>query len=241
MPELIVVSSLSDRLGALDRKLLASTGWQSLCPGRHRATSLTELYRWSVAESPSQGDVLGEAIETVVVAQVENFPNNLLWDQDALLGALLRAAQAANGDERLRALVEQLNRLYSLFGNRTSIRFRYVHDFAYGYDWLKWINKPEGSAKTMPFDPLFLTAIERRGHELLALIERNDARYPQLDESVSRNPFPFSRDPNDEVRLHRALAERGLIPFEAWLTDAVPKSDRPYAELRELMAQELGL
>lgn len=222
---------------ALDRKLRAESGWRSLCPDRARATSLEALHRWAAGVAPGQSVALSEALERLALAQHEHYPENVLWDQDALAGALVEAAT----EDRLPLAVEQFDRLFRLFGVNTVIRFRYVHDFMYGYDWLKWVRRGQGPSSVPPFAPEFLSAVERRGLELLELISQNDERYPRLEGGAPRNPFPFSREPDDELRLHRDLAERDLIPVKAWRVDAPAQWHRPLAELRIERAEALGL
>ena len=98
---------------------------------------------------------------------------------------------------------------------------------------------PGARAGVAPFSVEFLAQIETRGRDILTLIEADDAVYPQLDEGAVRNPFPFSREPADVLRLYRLLAERGCVPIEAWRLDARPDSARDYDALRERAAQEL--
>jgi hypothetical protein len=56
-----------------------------------------------------------------------------------------------------------------------------------------------------------------------------------------RNPFGFSREPDDELALHRALAAAGAIPVEAWRIDAQPRWDLDFAARRLAQARALGL
>jgi hypothetical protein len=88
--------------------------------------------------------------------------------------------------------------------------------------------------------------MQRRGHELLALIADDDRKYPSLPDDEARNPFPFSREPAAEVRLHRELARRGAIPVPTWDAGALSldwstRWREPYAERRVEVARELGL
>ena len=93
-----------------------------------------------------------------------------------------------------------------------------------------------------PFSPAFLAYMHARGHELLAVIARgHDRRYPPLPDARPRNAFGFSREPADELALHRLLAREGLVPVEAWRLDASPRWDRPFQELRREQAARLGL
>ena len=130
----------------------------------------------------------------------------------------------------------------TLYGMRSPVRFQYVHDFTYGYDWAKWVRRsPRDRSHVGPFELDFLRYSRRRGHELLALIARDDAEYPSLPDDRPRNVFRFSRDPDEEILLLRDLASRDLLPVEAYRTDASPRWDRPFAELRDERALALGL
>ena len=82
-----------------------------------------------------------------------------------------------------------------------------------------------------------------RGHE----------RNSQIDEQLigrrgrpsfgreSQLRFGFSREPEDELRLFRDLAARGLLPVEAWRLETAPTWDRPFTDLRAERARVLGL
>ncbi|MCA9707587.1 MAG: aldo/keto reductase [Myxococcales bacterium] len=143
----------------------------------------------------------------------------------------------------LRRQCEQIAALQDLFGQGTAIRFRYVHDFVYGFDWAKWVARdPAARASVGPFEPPFLAFMLERGHQLLQLIaDGRDRKYPPLPDDRPRNPFGFSREPEAEIALHQSLAADGLLPVEAWRVDAQPRWDRPYAELRRQRALALGL
>ncbi len=173
-----------------------------------------------------------------------HFPDNLLWDLEYLSASVLREAAREPGRavETLRAVFEEVVELQALFGRDTTIRFRYVHDFAYGFDWAKWVRRaPEERRDVGPFDLAFLRALRTRGHELLALIEADDTTYPQLRSPEARNPFVFDREPEAELALYRDLATRDLVPVRAWTFDEPPVWDRPFAEARVERARALGL
>jgi hypothetical protein len=130
----------------------------------------------------------------------------------------------------------------ALYGVHSAIRFRYVHDFIYGYDWARWVaREPQARAAIGPYDPIFVQRMRDRSAELLALIHANDDTYPPLAPNAARNPFGFSREPAAESALLFKLASADLIPVEAWRADSVPNWNRPYGELRERQARELGL
>ena len=122
------------------------------------------------------------------------------------------------------------------------LAFRYLHDFTYGYDWAKWVmRKPEVRLGIRPFDPVFVAYLRRRGEELVALVERDDKKYPKLPDGRSRNPFGFSREPAHEAVLFSDLAARGLLPVRGWDMDAEPVAERPFADLRFDRARQLGI
>lgn len=172
-----------------------------------------------------------------------HFPENLLWDLDHLAASVLReAAHAPRAASHVRAVFDEVVALHALFGCDTTIRFRYVHDFAYGFDWAKWVRRsPAERSAIGPFDLAFLRALRTRGHELLALIEADDTVYPRLRSPDARNPFAFSREPAAELALYRDLAERDLVPVRAWTFDDPPVWNRAFAEEREARARALGL
>ena len=170
-------------------------------------------------------------------------------DEDRLSLGRQRGAHASTPSHRSSAsasastsALPQIARLQRLYGQDTAIRFRYVHDFIYGYDWAKWVGRdPDLRAGIGPYDAVFLDHLERRAHELLGLIAVDDPVYPGLPDEQARNPFPFSREPEAELRLHRTLAARGLLPLAAWDPAARPVWSRPFAALRAELAAMLGL
>jgi hypothetical protein len=221
---------------------------RTLAPTRDRATSLEALAARLFARRapPCTGlaQSLSRALCGVVDVIVANFPENIFWDVDYLAASLWRDAVCAGDRAEARldesaALVIELN---ELFGCNTDIRFRYIHDFIYGYDWAKWVQRDPGTrAEIGPFHPTFLRALLHRAAEIRTLIAQGDATYGRLAGDAPRNPFGFSREPADEECLHRALAAARLLPIEAWDIDAIPAWDRPFLVLREECARGLGL
>jgi len=231
-------------LGEADAALRA-WGHRSLAPDRHEGRGLVAVCALTAApgDPPAVLLALAEGLAAVALAQVASFPDNLCCDFEFMVADLLRRARATRDPVGLlRARLGQIARLQGLYGGDTAIRFRYVHDFVYGYDWAKWVGRdPDLRAGVGPFDAAFLDHLERRAHELLALIAVDDPVYPELRDEQARNPFSFSREPAAELRLHRALAVRGLIPLAAWDPDARPVWSRPFAALRAELAAALGL
>lgn len=215
-------------------------GALSLDPTRTMASSPTELVS-SLADSQQQPHLAAAAL-AVAETQLRSFPENLFWDFDFYLASIHRDAAAAPDYGRY---LEEVTRitvgLMTLYGQQSAIRFRYVHDFMYGFDWARWVRRsPAARHGVEPFGVDFLRRIEMRGRDILALIDENDNWYPRLAAGVSRNPFPFSREPEEELSLYRLLAERGCVPVEAWLLDAQPDASRDFDALREDAAGSLG-
>jgi len=229
------------RLRTIDEALAARVGTPaSLAPGRSVATCIEALgVRLLTGREPVWAEAFVDGMAAIVTAELENFPENLFWDADYLAAALL---EEADTPDDLTGLVEAVVRLHRLFGRHSPIRFRYLHDFSYGFDWARWAaREPATRAAIGPFSAPFLTDLEHRGAELCARIEANDARYPQLPQGEARNPFAFSREPEHEWRLLTDLAARDLVPVPAWQLDARPCWRRPYADLRLARARALGL
>jgi len=213
----------------------------TLDPHRAFATPLTEVVSSLAGER--QTPHLVAAASAVAQAQIISFPDNLFWDFDFYLGSIHRDASAsADYAGYLHDAALLTVGLMQLYGQQSTIRFRYVHDFMYGFDWARWVRRnPSARRDLQPFGPEFLQQSERRGRDLLSLIQADDAWYPRLEEGVSRNPFPFVREPRDELRLYRALAERGYVPVEAWRLDAQPHAGRDFDALRQQTAKSLEL
>jgi len=213
----------------------------SLDPSRSEATSPAGLVA-SLA-SGEQLPHLAGAASAVAEAQLRSFPENLFWDFDFFLASIHRDA-SRRGDYA--GYLEEVTRitvdLMTLYGQQSAIRFRYVHDFMYGYDWARWVRRePRARSGFEPFGLDFLHRTESRGRDILTLIESDDDWYPRISDGASRNPFPFSREPAEELELYRLLAQRGQVPVKAWLIDARPDAGRDFDELREDAAATLGL
>lgn len=233
--------SLERRLAAVDAALDARAPRRSLAPDRARARTLSELAARVAPRCASAALAarLADGLATVAETFADDFPENVFWDLDRLAATLATAPDAA-------ALDAQLDRLAALsraFGRRSTIRFRYLHDFLYGFDWCRWVAKaPEARQAIGPFDPELLGYLTVRARELEALIAADDAKYGRLADAASwRNPFAFSREPDDEARLHLTLAARDLVPVRAWTFDDDGRWRRPYAALRAAVADELGV
>ncbi|MEZ4231034.1 MAG: ferrochelatase [Polyangiaceae bacterium] len=235
----------SEILRAADEVLAASGVLRrSLCPERQLATSLLDLGARLRSEIPRGCEgAFARGLASIARAELRNFPENIFWDFDYTASSLVEEASAAVEPARhLTHACALIVELQDLFGSATEIRFRYGHDFIYGYDWAKWVRKDPAARRGVgPFDLEFLRFLHHRGHELLELIAEDDTKYPTLRTSEPRNPFEFSREPSAEAALHESLARDHLLPVESWRLDATPVWDRPFQRLRRERAEALGL
>ncbi len=229
-------------LAELDAKIAqCPLGALTLDPSRSSASSLTQLV--SGLADPRQFPHLTAAAAAVAEAQLRSFPENLFWDFDFYLGSIHRHA---SGTPDYAGYLKNATRitvgLMKLYGQQSLIRYRYVHDFMYGFDWARWVRRdPAGREGVTPFGLDFLRQTESRGRDIISLVEADDDWYPRLADGDARNPFSFSRDTEDELSLYRLLAERGDVPVEAWRLDARPNANRDFDVLRDEAAGLLRL
>lgn len=234
-------------LAAVDRELARAVPVPlTLDPERARSTALAELGSRLITEGddPALCRAFASALACIARSQLEHFPENLFWDLDYLGASMLAGARAAADPVRHVAQVGELGAALSArFGARSPIRFRYVHDFLYGFDWQRWVAAdPDARAGVGPFDLPFLHRMLDRGDALAARVASHDPEFPPLDDPRAwRNPFSFSRDPAHELALHRELSSRGELPVHAWRVDAVPDWRRPYTRMRAELARTLAL
>ncbi|MEH2292057.1 hypothetical protein [Nostoc sp.] len=187
---------------------------------------------------------LQATLESIVYTQLRNFPENIFWDFDFLVSSMLRQALIAEEGAVpfLTVFGEKMVCLTEMFGNKTEMRFRYVHDFIYGFDWARWVQKePQKRAHIEPFSPVFLDYLLVKGKELLQRISHGQITSYKLCETGYRNPFTFSREPEDEYRLLTYLAEEQLIPVAAWSWNASPVWNKPFQEMRQQLALKLDI
>jgi hypothetical protein len=230
-------NELRARLEGLEPLLGART---TLSPERTLAPTPREL-----AEQVTEGDTdaarlcaFTEGLCEFVHALADNFPENIFWDLDYPA----RCLWDAGTPREMEAFARRLVSLCRGFGARSELRFRYAHDFLFGYDWARWVvREPAQRAAIRPFDAVFLEYLEGRRQSLIALIAQNDAKYSRLQGPEFRNPFGFSREPDEELRLHQALAHEDLIPVKGWRLDGAPRWNLPFADLRTQAARRLGI
>lgn len=211
---------------------------RTLAPGGSEARSLEEIA--TILQLPAElRQVWFESMSLIVEGTQEHFPETIFWDVD-FLGAALLDEYPDPTEMRYRA--EQIVGFHKVYGRNSIIRFRYVHDFTYGFDWAKWVSRaPLARSEHGPFSSQFLDHVEKRGQELIELIHEDDETYPKLPDGRPRNPFVFSREPEEETRLFETLAQCDLLPVCAWEARSTARWDESFAEQREEVAAELGI
>ncbi|WP_236644370.1 ferrochelatase [Sorangium cellulosum] len=212
----------------------------SVAPGRPSAPAPVALVEQIAggSEDGERAQAFARGLGEVIRAIVDNFPDNIFWDLDYLACCLWQAGSAP-------AIGDFAGRVVSLcvgFGNKSKLRFRYAHDFLYGYDWARWVTrKPDERAGVGPFDLAFFDYLDGRQKALVELVASNDRKYSQLNGREYRNPFSFIREPREESQLHYLLAQVDLIPLKAWRLDGERRWDLPFTDLRAKLAERLGL
>jgi hypothetical protein len=216
----------------------------SLNPEKTSTTSFLQLENLVAINSDIKLiKALADTLKPILDALLQNFPENIFWDFDFLVNSMLRQALSAENDAVcfLKSFGEQVALLMKLFGKKTEIRFRYIHDFMYGFEWAKWVQKqPQTRAKIEPFSPIFLDYLLSKGKEILQRIGHDDV-YHQIQGNSYRNPFCFSREPEDECSLLTYLAAHQLIPVTAWNWNAQPIWNKPFHQQREQISLQLGI
>jgi hypothetical protein len=218
---------------------------KSLCPSKACASRFSEIEKslTDISLTEADLDLLCDSVERIIRTVVVHFPENIFWDFDFMIYRL--AYNAKNNEyafrDSLAVFTEKLVNIFSIFGANSPIKFRYIHDMIYGFDWLKWmLEKKEPKEDMDPYGMDFLNYIHARGLELIALIDKNDTDYPELDGNY-RNPFLFSRSTSEEILLHKNLSDSSLLPIEAWNKDFMPKCDKNYSLIRLQRSKEMGI
>lgn len=220
---------------------------QTLDPARERSTPLRAIGEALIGQEqdPHVMGAFAQTMETIVEAQLHNFPENIFWDFDHMAARLLHDGQRwpQGVVDYLRKTSLLMARLQHMFGCHSAIRFRYVHDFIYGFDWARWAAlDPEHRGRIGVYDMRFIRYVLQRGEQIVRMTTQDATRFPSINDTQWRNVFAFRRDPEAERTLLCDLAERGMIPVMAWRMDApAPDASLIYAEYRAERAQALGL
>jgi hypothetical protein len=218
----------------------------TLNPHKTLITSFVELEKLitAITTDPEFILALRDTLELIIYAQVRNFPENIFWDFDFLVSSMVRQALVADAGaiSFLECFGKKMILLIELFGIKQEIRFRYVHDFMYGFDWARWVQKePENRANSDPFSLVFLDYLLMKGEKLIKHINCGQVTSYKLGHTGYRNPFDFSREPEDESLLFNYLAREKLIPVEAWKWDTSPMWNQPFQEMRQELALKLNI
>ncbi|MEL6457219.1 MAG: hypothetical protein AAFQ91_03045 [Cyanobacteria bacterium J06621_15] len=217
----------------------------SLNPNKSVITSFTEL-EIKITQQVSDVElitIIRDSLEKILNALLKNFPENIFWDFDFVVSCMLNQALLADySTDVLEDFSNKIVLLMNMFGRESEIRFRYIHDFTYGFDWVRWVKKkPSQRANTEPFCFDFLDDLLCKGEEILQRIKKDDVDYPQISHKRYRNPFGFSREPEDERRLLSYLAARECIPVPAWEWNTVTVWDKPFYQIREDASKQLNI
>lgn len=217
----------------------------SLNPNKTLITSFAELEVKVIQEvsDPELIITFRDTLQKILHALLHNFPENIFWDFDFLVNSML--IQALSTDSTTDFLEDFGNKivlLMDMFGKESEIRFRYIHDFMYGFDWVRWVKKkPNYRATSQPFCHHFLDYLLSKGEEILQRIQKDDERYPHISGKRYRNPFGFSREPEDESLLLNYLAIHDCIPVAAWQWHAVGVWNKPFYQIREDASLKLNI
>lgn len=233
--------SYEDRLHHLDLTLYDRIeNPLSLNPDKDKPSSYLDLGKTTIDGSRSRHfyENALSGLKEILESQIENFPENIYWDCDYYFTLLFEQQNSSELLKFCRNTVQLMN----AYGRHSEIRFQFVHDFSYGFDWARWVRKNPGRRqKTGPFDPEFLDYLCRRSCEIVDLIKKNDAKYHPLKKGQIRNPFNFRRDPEGEKLLLNHLAKQNLIPVTSWCKIPRLNWQPDYTSLREQVMTFLNL
>ena len=205
---------------------------KSLSHEKRTITSFVEMGKNLIPSNANQQIIRCalDGLKQILDAQIKNFPDNIFWDFDYLFFKIISCKTTEYCDEYCQLIVE----LQENFGIHSPIKFQYMHDFTYGFDWAKWVKKdPQQRKNIKPFDKEFLLSVKARKKELLLLIKNNDPKYPPLKTPTPRNPFNFNINQQAEELLHQKLSELDLIPVRAWNPNLPVFWDRDFNKIRE--------
>ena len=217
--------------------------YRSLAPNRSYARPLEQI-AGDILENVMDDQFISHfctGLHQIVQAQMYHFPKNIFADLDILGTHILRQAyQAPKPVAYLDEICSLIIDLHACFGCQSPIKFCYIHDFIYGFDWAKWVRQDIAQRYTIgPFNLQFLYYLKKRADELVNLINNNDKKYPSLNSNQKRNPFNFSRTAKAEIHLHQNLAATGHIPVTAWELNGCCDWTQDFQKIRLERAQEL--
>lgn len=212
---------------------------------KKNCTSFEELFETVSTVQHLNIPLIIDSLSILVKEEINHFPCNIFWDKDYFIRYFLSKISSISQQEQVSFITDYVqiySSLLKLFGKSSSIRFQYLHDFSYGFDWAKWVrNDSEKRNGVLPFSRIFLQRMFQRGKELETLIQKNDELYPRLNDKEFRNPFQFHRSIEYESLLLRQLADKELIPIVAWEQNGSVDWRKNYSKLRDIEAKNSGL
>ncbi len=222
-------------------------GWLTLAPHGGPAHGIDAVVEaacreWPGADAARMQACVREGLTQWVHAIHRAFPANIYADFDFPVASLVAAARNEdNAFAYVRARFADLCALQDAFGRHAPLKFRYVHDLLYGFDWARWVARaPHERASMEPFGPIFLAYMRARGEELVRVIASGESgKYPPLSGDRMRNPFGFRRHAKAEKAILQACRDRGGLPIAAWDAHTTPRVD--VLVQRDDVAAELGL
>ena len=237
---------LVPKIRQLDKLLLHHCGGTiaSLNPLKSTITSYGELFEtFEITTIDSLSSILSMFL-SIQKEECSHFPNNIFWDKDYFVAYILEVVSSYPASLQqgfVDTFSSRFVSLLQLFGNQSIIKFQYLHDFSYGYDWAKWVyNDSEARSGVLPFSMQFLDRMYSRGKELEVLISENNSKYPQLQSENYRNPFQFHRTIECETIMMRRLVSLEAVPIKGWDITGNLEWNKPFNDIRNKEAERLG-
>ena len=188
---------------------------------------------------PKTPGMVAREVDRLHQAELKHFVRTIYSDYNRLAADVWREARETSHPEKtFTQAINDLEGLYAAFGDYGPVQFPYIHDFIYGYDWVKFCHRTN-QWDHAPFSAPFRAYMDERASSIIASIAKDtDPRYPRDIGPGGRNITNFSRDSESETRLWPLLRDNDLLPFAAWELDG-PTAPRPhYHQLREAFVSQ---
>lgn len=222
--------------------------YKSLDPSKAFPTPLEDLFRIVDSDpiqefSPIDQELIFQFLDRFIKDIRLNYPHNIFWDFDFIFQTLVnRLGGWENESDKkkfFRSYSDQFSEILFIFGNQSTIQFKYIHDFLYGFDWCKWSRK--NNPESHPFSESFLGYIRGRGLELIEQIDKGDSQYIPIQSEEYRNPFVFDREDENEITILEHLALNEEIPVQSWKRTKAFRNSQNFSRIRSHRAFELGI
>lgn len=242
MSQLAAQKYLASRFESLEQEMQkANVFMHSLNTSRRTASKPVQLasYVGVLYDDTSVWLAFSDFLEQMFQSICYHFPENIFWDLDYMISYAVRESKKSKSPELFwERYTHKLTHLLAVFGSHGEIRFRYLHDFTYGFDWARWVRKDVLQRKNIdPFSIAFFDRTIERGEELLQLIRQDDSKYHRLQSSSYRNPFSFSRDIAEEKEMMRWLSKHDALPVQQWDINADVSFERDFDLIRQWRSQ----